>query len=226
MQRKGIFICNVFFTNFFMETLEKYPNAIYTYGHTHWRTEEESAWYNSSELIWNYGSRIQNADGSYTTDGYHYIHASSISNTATRLDSNTTPGESTNVSQILMVDFYEDHITFEFVNVGAMENVEGVRTITTYTIKRDMSQLDVYSGKQTSSETSGYETMSSPGVTTEKQVTTRPNRPTNPGTIIEPDKKEEEDKINPLAIIIPVAVILVGGGATAFIFFKKKKKKS
>jgi hypothetical protein len=42
----------------------------------------------------------------------------------------------------MTVDFYTDHITFEIVNVGAKENVEGVRKMTTYTIKRDMSQLE------------------------------------------------------------------------------------
>ncbi len=127
-----------------MELLEEYPNAIYNYGHMHWRTEEESAHYNSSELIWNYGNKVQNADGSYTTDGYHYIHVGSIRNSATRLDPVAPAGEPTSIAQIMMVDFYEDHITFEFVNVGRKENIEGVRKITTYTIKRDMSQLDTY----------------------------------------------------------------------------------
>ena len=120
---------------------EEYPNVIYNYGHLHWMTEEEGAWYNTSEQIWSFGNKSQNEDGSFTTDGYHYIHAASISNTATRVDPSVTPGESTNVSQIMTVDFYTDHITFEIVNVGAKENVEGVRKMTTYTIKRDMSQL-------------------------------------------------------------------------------------
>jgi hypothetical protein len=209
-----------------METMEQYPNAMYVYGHLHWRTEEESAWYNTSEQIWSFGGRTQNADGSFTTNGYQYIHAVSISNTLTHLDQSTTkPGDSTQVSQITLVDFYKDHITFEIVNVGPSENVEGVRKMTTFTIKRDMSQLDVYSGKETSTETSAYETMSSPGETTEKQETTRPSRPTNPGTTIEPPKKDEPKKLNPLAIIIPVAVIIVGGGTAAVIFMSKKKKK-
>ncbi len=201
-----------------MELLEQYPNVIFTYGHIHWRTEEETAFYNSSELIWNYGDKKQNADGSYTTTGYHYIHGSSISNSATRLDPTGPYGGSTNVSQIMTLDFYSDHITIEIVNVGAMENVEGVRKMTTYTIKRDMSQLDVYSGKETSSETSEFETMTSPGETTEKQDTTRP-------TGITSDEKKDDGgkKINPLVFIIPAAVVVVGA-AVAVMAIKKKKK--
>ncbi len=206
-----------------MELLEQYPNAIFTYGHIHWRTEEETAFYNSSELIWNFGDKKQNADGSYTTTGYHYIHGSSISNSATRLDPGGTPGDSTNISQIMTLDFYSDHITIEIVNVGKMENVEGVRKMTTYTIKRDMSQLDVYSGKETSTETSEYETMTSPGETTEKQETTRPTRP-RPSITTEA-KKDGGKKINPLAIIIPAAAVVAGVGATVAVMLIKKKKK-
>ncbi len=209
-----------------MELLEQYPNVIYTYGHVHWRTEEETAFYNSSELIWNFGDKVQNADGSYTTNGYHYIHGSSISNSATRLDPGGIPGDSTNISQIMTLDFYRDHITIEIVNVGAMENVEGVRKMTTYTIKRDMSQLDVYSGKEPSSETSEFETMTSPGETTEKTETTRPTRPGRPAVTYEPTKKDDgKDKVNPLAIIIPVAVAVVGAGAVVTVALIKKKKK-
>ncbi len=207
-----------------MELLEQYPNVIYTYGHIHYRADEESAYYNSSELIWNFGNKTQNADGSYTTDGYHYIHGSSISNTATRLDPSTTPGDSTNVSQIMTLDFYSDHITIEIVNVGKMEKVEGVRKLTTYTIKRDMSQLDVYSGKETSSDTSEFETMSSPGETTEKTDTTRPTRP-RPSITTEAKKEDGGKKINPLAIIIPAAVAVAGVGAVVAVTLIKKKKK-
>ncbi len=206
-----------------MELLEQYPNVIFNYGHIHWRTEEETAFYNSSELIWNFGDKIQNDDGSYTTMGYHYIHGSSISNSATRLDPGGTPGDSTNVSQIMILDFYADHITIEIVNVGKLENVEGVRKMTTYTIKRDMSQLDVYSGKETSTDTSEYETSSSPGVTTDPADTTR--RPTRPGhdTTTDNKKGEKGRKLNPLVIIIPAAVVVVGA-AVAVIIIKKKNK--
>ena len=209
-----------------METMEQYPNAMYVYGHLHWRTEEESAWYNTSEQIWSFGGRTQNADGSFNTNGYQYIHAVSISNTLTHLDQNTTkPGDSTQVSQITLVDFYKDHITFEIVNVGPSENVEGVRKMTTFTIKRDMSQLDVYSGKETSTETSAFETMSWPGETTEKTETTRAPRP-KPNITTIPVKKDGEKKLNPLVIIIPVAVAIVAtGSVVGFILSKKKKKK-
>ena len=179
--------------------------------------------YNSSELIWNFGDKKQNADGSYTTTGYHYIHGSSISNSATRLDQSVEPGDSTNISQIMTLDFYSDHITIEIVNVGKMENVEGVRKMTTYTIKRDMSQLDVYSGKQTSTDTSEYETMTSPGETTEKTDTTRPTRP-RPSITTEP-KKENGKKMNPLVIIIPAAIVVVGIGTVVAVTVMKKKKK-
>ena len=125
-----------------MELYEEYPNVIYNYGHLHWMTEEEGAWYNTSEQIWSFGNKSQNEDGSFTTDGYHYIHAASTYNSSTRMDPKTKPGDCTSVSQIMTVDFYTDHITFEIVNVGEKENVEGVRKMTTYTIKRDMSQLE------------------------------------------------------------------------------------
>jgi hypothetical protein len=105
-----------------------------------------------------------------------------------------------------------------------MENVEGVRKMTTYTIKRDMSQLDVYSGKETSTDTSEFETMTSPGETTEKTETTRPTRP-RPNITTIPEKKEEGKKLNPLAIIIPAAIIVIGIGAVVTVTVVKKKKK-
>lgn len=209
-----------------MELLEEYPNVIYTYGHIHWRTEEETAFYNSSELIWNFGDKTQNDDGSYTTTGYHYIHGSSISNSATRLDQSGPYGGDTNISQIMTLDFYRDHITIEIVNVGKLENVEGVRKMTTYTIKRDMSQLDVYSGKETSPETSQFETMSSPGETTAPPDTTKPSRPTRPVVTYEPEKKDGgERKIDPFAIIIPVVGAVVGAATVLAVTMIKRNKK-
>lgn len=207
-----------------MTLLEEYPNVIYTYGHIHWRTEEETAFYNSSELIWNFGDKKQNADGSYTTTGYHYIHGSSISNSATRLDPTGPYGGDTNISQIMTLDFYSDHITIEIVNVGKLENVEGVRKMTTYTIKRDMSQLDVYSGKEISTETSEFETMTSPGETTEKTDTTRPTRP-RPSISSDEKKDDGGKKINPLAIIVPIVGFVAGVGTVLAVTMIKKKKK-
>ena len=124
----------------------------------------------------------------------------------------------------MTIDFYSDHITIEIVNVGKLENVEGVRKMTTYTIKRDMSQLDVYSGKETSTETSEFETMTSPGETTEKTDTTRPTRP-RPSISSDEKKDDGGKKINPLVIIIPAAIVVVGIGTVVTVTMIKKKKK-
>ena len=127
----------------------------------------------------------------------------------------------------MTLDFYSDHITIEIVNVGKLENVEGVRKMTTYTIKRDMSQLDVYSGKEPSVDTSEFETMSSPGETTTPPDTTRPTRPTRPTVTYEDENQNDSGarKINPLAIIIPAAVVVVGVGTVVAVTLIKKKKK-
>ncbi len=202
-----------------MELLEQYPNAIFNYGHIHWRVENESAWYNTSELIWNFGDKTLNDDGSYTTTGYHYVHMASICYSATRLDEGGKVDESTNVSQIMMVDFYADRITFEVVNVGKMENASGVREMTTYTVKRDMSQLDVYNGTEPTEDTSAFETMSSPGITT-----VRANRTTKPVSSEEAAKKDK----NSLPVIIGSAVVAVAVAAsvTVIIVVNRKKKKN
>ena len=213
-------------TEILLETFEEYPNVIYTYGHIHWRNETPMAWYNTSEFVWSYGDSVQNSDGSYSTNGYHYIYMGSISHSATKFDQTVPTGGDSNVSQINMVDIYKDHITFRVVNVGASQPISSVRVLTSYTIKRDMSQLDAYDGVTEEPATSAFETLTNPMVTTEKVKETEPEATKAPDSTPETEtaKKTSDNKLDPLLIAIPAAVVVVGAVIGILVAKKKKKK--
>ncbi len=214
-------------TEILLETFEQYPNVIYTYGHIHWRNETPMAWYNTSEFVWNYGNSVQNEDGSYTTDGYHYIYMGSISHSDTKFDRTVPVGGDSNVSQINMVDIYKDHITFRVVNVGAGQPVSSVRELTSYTIKRDMSQLDAYDGVTEEPATSAFETYTNPQVTSKIEETeaTTTSAPADPAPDSETSGKGTGNgKLDPKLIAIPVSAAVIAGAAIGIAAVKKKKK--
>ncbi len=128
--------------NVLCEAFDKHPNVIYTYGHCHGSNDRSETWYNTIEHFETLGNRVQLTDGSYATDSWQYVYIGS-----TRFG---TTGSSTNfntpVSQYLTMDIYNDHITFQAVNAGTDIPISGVKVPSSYTIKREMSQIDGYTG--------------------------------------------------------------------------------
>ena len=124
--------------NVLLESFDKHPNVIYAYGHQHGSNDRSETWYNTIEHFETLGNRVQLNDGSYATDSWQYVYIGSV-----RYGPYSAP---TLVSQFLTMDIYNDHITFQTHNAGDESTVSDVRTPSSYTIKREMSQIDGYTG--------------------------------------------------------------------------------
>lgn len=125
-----------------LESFEKHPNVIYTYGHCHGSNDRSETWYNTIEHVETLGNRVQLKDGSYATDSWQYLYIGSV-----RFGTNATSGnQDSPVAQYMTMDIYNDHITFQTHNVGSDYPVGGVEVPSSYTIKREMSQIDGYTG--------------------------------------------------------------------------------
>ncbi len=127
------------------DAFENYPNVIYTYGHTHGTSDQTETWYNSIEHAQVLGDRVQLDDNSYATNGWHYVYIGGM----WYGESSANFNQDSAVAQMLTIDFYNDHITFRAHNVGTESTVPGVWDLSTYTVKREMSQLNGYSGNGT-----------------------------------------------------------------------------
>ncbi|MBP3301015.1 MAG: metallophosphoesterase [Clostridia bacterium] len=124
-------------TQYMQEVLKKYPNVIYCYGHVH-GSDSYYAWYNTSELILNDGNRTRLENNAYETEGYITAHMGSMAYYNTQFQSGWLTAAEPMINQNLMIDFYEDHITFKYYNHGVKSAVEGVYDITSFTVMRDL----------------------------------------------------------------------------------------
>jgi hypothetical protein len=119
------------------EVLKKYPNVIYCYGHVH-GADSYYAWYGSSELILNDGQRTRLENNAYKTEGYITAHMGSMAYYNTQFQSGWLGKEEPMINQNLMIDFYDDHITFKYYNHGVESAVDGVYDISSFTVMRDL----------------------------------------------------------------------------------------
>ena len=126
--------------NIMTDAFEEYTNVIYVYGHVHHGGDQTEAWFNTAERIQTLGDRVQLSDGSYATNGWHYAYIGGMWNT----EWNKSYAQDSTTAQITTMDFYNDHITIQTHNVGT--DYVGNKTLTTYTIKREMRELEGYSG--------------------------------------------------------------------------------
>ncbi len=129
--------------NILTDAFEKYTNVIYVYGHVHHAGDQTEAWFNTAERIQTLGERVQLADGSYATNGWHYAYIGGMWNT----EWNKSYAQDSTTAQITTMDFYNDHITIQTHNVGT--DYVGNKVLTTYTIKREMRELTGYTGTGT-----------------------------------------------------------------------------
>ncbi len=116
--------------------LKSYPNVIYCYGHIH-DGETNYAWYTSSELISGLGE-IQ-SDNSYTTVSYMTCHMGSMGYYNNQFRPGGLTAQEPGINQTLVMEFYVDHITFRYYNTGEETAADGVRELSSVTVKRDLS---------------------------------------------------------------------------------------
>ncbi|MBQ4323337.1 MAG: metallophosphoesterase [Clostridia bacterium] len=131
--------------------LSKFPNAIYAYGHIH-GDNSRIAKYTTSELVFPSQNATQQADNSYKTNGWISAFMGSLGFYGNS-HQNKLSDEELKVVQFLVMDFYEDHITFRLHNTGSLYAPGGAKDLVSFTVQRDLSaQLDGSSESTDSNE--------------------------------------------------------------------------
>ncbi len=119
--------------------LDSYPNAIWAYGHVH-GDDHKFTWVNTSELVKPSASVTWTNKNAVVTNGYINAHCGSMAYYYNMFNNYQYLGAAEpGINQLLMMEFYTDHITFRYYNTGEKTAIEGVREIASYTVMRDMS---------------------------------------------------------------------------------------
>lgn len=125
--------------------LSAFPNTIYAYGHIH-GDNSRIAKYATSELVFSSGTSTRQEDNSYKTNGWISAFMGSLGFYGNS-HQNKLSDEELKVVQFLVMDFYEDHITFRLYNTGTHNAPGGVKDLVSFTVQRDLAdQLDESSG--------------------------------------------------------------------------------
>ena len=213
----------------FENVLKKYPNVLYCYGHVH-EGDSEFAWYSASELIRPTGATTHNEDNSYSTTQYINCHMGSMGYYNNKFQPGGLLADEPQIVQFMKMDFYEDHITFNYYNAGEESADAEVYEIMSYTIKRDMTaQFGIEAAPDTSSDTaSDTETGTSDKTTDTADTETQGNEtpsslPTQTDSDAASDGADTADGATGLVIGIAVASVLLVGVAGFLLVFLKKK---
>ena len=126
-------------TQYMQQVLKKYPNVIYGYGHVH-GADSYYAWYSASELVLNDGERTRLDNNAYEVEGYITAHMGSMAYYNTQFQSGWLTKDEPMINQNLMIDFYDDHITFTYYNHGEKSAVDGVYSVASFTVMRDLRE--------------------------------------------------------------------------------------
>ena len=139
----------------FEDVVKKYPNVLWCYGHVH-HADSEYASFSAAEKIYPSAQTTKNADNSYSTNGYIACHMGSMGYYDNKFQPGGLQAEEPQIVQFMLMEFYEDHITFSFHNAGEKTGADGVRELGTYTIRRDLSQLkDALEGSDGADQSNG-----------------------------------------------------------------------
>ncbi len=120
------------------QVLNAYPNVIYCYGHIH-SGNYNFTWYSTSELVKPAGTAKRLPSNAYEVNSYITAHAGSMAYYKMMFQEDWLGAGEPGINQLLMMEFYLDHITFRYYNTGEKSAVSGVREIASYTVMRDMS---------------------------------------------------------------------------------------
>lgn len=212
----------------FEAVLQDYPNVLYCYGHVH-EGDGEYAWYSAGELIRPSGATTLNSDNSYSTTGYINCHMGSMGYYNNQFQPGGLQVDEPQIVQFMKMDFYEDHITFNYYNTGEKSGDPNVYEISSYTIRRDMAeQLGAESSASTDSatdtgsdETSDNSSEQTPTASADG-TSTVDSSPSADGTDSSADSVDEGISVGLIAGIAVISVLLVGLAAFLLIFLKKK----
>ena len=200
----------------FEAVLKKYPNVLYCYGHVH-DGDSEYAWYSAGELIRPSGNATLNEDNSYSTDGYVNCHMGSMGYYNNQFQPGGLLADEPQIVQFMKMDFYADHITFNYYNTGEKTGDPNVVEIASYTIRRDMS------------EQLGVEAPAGDSTNTEKDQTASENTDTTvdqpAGTDSPSTKTDNGTSGGNMGLVIGLcagAVVLAGVAGFLVVFLKKK----
>ena len=126
-------------TQYMQQVLKKYPNVIYCYGHVH-GADSYYAWYSASELVLNDGERTRLDNNAYEVEGYITAHMGSMAYYNTQFQSGWLTKDEPMSNHNLMIDCYDDHITFTYYNHGEKSAVDGVYSVASFTVMRDLRE--------------------------------------------------------------------------------------
>jgi len=210
----------------FEAVLQKYPNVLYCYGHVH-EGDSDYAWYSAGELIKPTGTSVLNSDNSYSTTGYVNCHMGSMGYYNTQFQPGGLLADEPQIVQFMKMDFYEDHITFNFYNTGEKSGDPAVYEIASYTIRRDMTpQLGGDSGSSDTpvdtetDGTAGTETTDSATVPTGTDGTS--DAPTSATESNGTATEGEDGNVITVIVVALAAAVVLAGGAVLIVLLKKK----
>lgn len=109
------------------ETLQKYPNVIYCYGHVH-GDDEKYVWYETEELV-------RTADTGYIT-----CHMGSMAYYKNQFQPDWLTIDEPMIVQLMMISFYSDHIEFQMYNVGEVSGAPKVYELEPFVVERNMKE--------------------------------------------------------------------------------------
>ncbi len=232
--------------NKMVSVLETYPNAIWAYGHIH-GDDNQFTWVNTSELVKPSGTAKLLSNNAYEVNSYINAHCGSMGyygnmfNNYSGLQA-TEPG----INQLLVMEFYSDHITFRYYNTGEKTAIDGVREIASYTVMRDMTaQLggtvptDTDTGSDTDTGTvtdigtvTDTDTVTDSGTATDSLsgsdivITDVTTLPSSVGSEIVIPINGEDSQGFPawaLAVIVASGVVVAGAAVAVWYFILRKK---
>ena len=116
----------------------QYPNVIYCYGHVH-GGDEYQVRENTMELVSSQGRVTKLENNAVESKNWIYCHMGSLGYYDYTYQPGGLKAEDPYVVQVLFIDFYADHITFQMHNTGAREPSGGTYYPSSYTVMRDMT---------------------------------------------------------------------------------------
>lgn len=115
--------------------LEQYPNVIYCYGHVH-GNDSWYAWYYTSELV-RCDTAVPVGPNTVKTSSYITAHMGSMGYYNTQFQPGWLGAEEPQIAQVMMICFYDDHITFRMLNTGEKSGDPEVYDLASYAVVRD-----------------------------------------------------------------------------------------
>lgn len=208
--------------------LNAFPNVIYAYGHIH-GDNSRIAQFATSELVFPSGSSVLQSDNSYETTGWISAFMGSLGFYGNS-HQNKLSDEEIKVVQLLVMNFYEDHITFELHNTGTLAAPGGEMDLVSFTVKRDLSdQLGEDSSGGGGSSTGTGSTSTKPTDTGSSDTGTPSDQPSDGGKPSDSGASSATDRDGSGSAILWILIgagglIFLGGvGVAVFLLLSRKR---